>query len=138
MGICLFKVTIETIKQGVKYVQSQELRHQNDVNDVHDVLLVSLFLTLSIFHTSSSVVIAGFVNVSTRWVVSVNLSKDAFYITYSDIKKRARIDFAVYKIQCTKCVKVYRFCNVFHIFQNALSRCIMLNPLEDIFHSVHA
>ena len=120
MGICLFKVTIETIKQGVKYVQSQELRHQNDVNDVHDVLLVSLFLTLSIFHTSSSVVIAGFVNVSTRWVVSVNLSKDAFYITYSDIKKRVRIDFMVHKIWC---IKFYRFCSVLHILKCSKQIC---------------
>ena len=28
------KLTIETLKQGMKYVQSYELRHQNDVNDV--------------------------------------------------------------------------------------------------------
>ena len=41
---------------------------------------------------------AEFVNVSTCWVVSVNLSKDAFYITYSDIKKRVCIDFIVHKV----------------------------------------
>ena len=28
------KLAIETLKQGMKYVQSYELRHQNDVNDV--------------------------------------------------------------------------------------------------------
>ena len=67
------KLTIETLKQGMKYVQSYKLRHQNNVNDV--------------------------------------------------------------KI---KCIKVYGLCSVFHIFQNVLSRSIILNPLEDIVHSVHA
>ena len=28
------KLIIETLKQGIKYVQSYELRHQNDVNNV--------------------------------------------------------------------------------------------------------
>ena len=36
------------------------------------------------------------------------------------------------------CIKVYRFGSVFHIFKNASSRSGMLNPLEDIFPSVHA
>ena len=38
-------------------------------------------------------VIADLVHVNTRWVVSVNLSKDAFYFNYSDNKKRVGIDF---------------------------------------------
>ena len=42
------KFTIETLEQGVKYVQSQQQRHQNDTIDVD---LVSLLLTLSIFST---------------------------------------------------------------------------------------
>ena len=44
----MFKVTKETLKNDVEYVQSQEQRQQNDVTDV---VLVSLVLTLNIFHT---------------------------------------------------------------------------------------
>ena len=33
MGICS-KLTTETLKHGMKYVQSYELRHQNNINDV--------------------------------------------------------------------------------------------------------
>ena len=39
------KSTIETLEKDVKYVQKY-LRHQNDMNDV---ILVSLLLTLNIF-----------------------------------------------------------------------------------------
>ena len=39
------KLTKEILEQGVKHVQSQRLRHQNDVN------LVSLLLTLNMFNT---------------------------------------------------------------------------------------
>ena len=42
------KFTIETLEQGVKYVQSQQQRHQKDTIGVD---LVSLLLTLSIFST---------------------------------------------------------------------------------------
>ena len=42
------KLTIETLEQSVKYVQSQQERHQNKNNGV---VLVSLLLTLNIFHT---------------------------------------------------------------------------------------
>ena len=55
-------------------------------------------LNWAYFTSCSWVVIVDIVKLSTRLVVSVNLSKDAFYITYSDIKKRVRIDFIVYKI----------------------------------------
>ena len=41
------KSTIETLEKGVKYDQSSQ-GHQNDSNDV---ILVSLLLTLNIFHT---------------------------------------------------------------------------------------
>ena len=45
--ICLFaKLTIETLEQGVKYVQSVQWRHQNDAIGF---VLVSLLLTLNIF-----------------------------------------------------------------------------------------
>ena len=40
--------TIETIEEGVKYVQGQQYKHQNDVSDV---VLVFLSLTLNVFHT---------------------------------------------------------------------------------------
>ena len=42
------KSTIETLERGVKYVQSQQLKHQNAVIDV---VLIFLLLTLNIFHT---------------------------------------------------------------------------------------
>ena len=35
---------IETLEEGVKYVQSEQLRHQSGANDV---VLVSLFLTMN-------------------------------------------------------------------------------------------
>ena len=35
--IYLFKVTIQTLENGVKYVQSQQYKHQNDVID-HSVI----------------------------------------------------------------------------------------------------
>ena len=44
------KLTVETLEQGVKYVQSKQERHQKDVWR-HLVLLVSLLLTLNIFRT---------------------------------------------------------------------------------------
>ena len=46
-NICVFKVVIETLEKCVKYVQSYQLKHQNNVNDF---VLVFLFLTLNIFH----------------------------------------------------------------------------------------
>ena len=39
------------------------------------------------------VVIVDFKHVNTCWVVSVNLSKNTFYYTHSDIKKRVHIYF---------------------------------------------
>ena len=42
------KLTTATLYQGVKYVPSQQQRHQNDGNGF---VLVSLLLTLNIFHT---------------------------------------------------------------------------------------
>ena len=43
----LLKLTIETLEQGMKYVQSWQSRHKDDVIGV---VLVSLLLTLNIFH----------------------------------------------------------------------------------------
>ena len=43
------KLTMETLEQCVKSLQSWQLRHQNDVKEV-DVVLVSLVLTLNRFH----------------------------------------------------------------------------------------
>ena len=47
--------TIETLKKGMKYVQSKQLRHQND-----DVVVVSLLLTLDNFTHFSSASIVDF------------------------------------------------------------------------------
>lgn len=41
------KLSIETSETGVKYVQIQQYRRQNDVNNV----VVCLVLTWNIFHT---------------------------------------------------------------------------------------
>ena len=41
---------IEALKKGVKYVLSKQ-RHQKGVSDVSDLFLMSLLLTLNIFHT---------------------------------------------------------------------------------------
>ena len=38
------KLTIEALKQGVKYVQNEQKRHQNKANNV---VLLSLLLTLN-------------------------------------------------------------------------------------------
>ena len=51
------KLTIETVEQGVKYVQSQGVKHVG-------VVLVSLLLTLNIFHTCFSVSIVNFEQVN--------------------------------------------------------------------------
>ena len=45
-AITYSELTIETLERGVKYVQSYQLRNQNDAG----VVLVSLLLTLNIFH----------------------------------------------------------------------------------------
>ena len=48
-AITCSQLTIETLEQVLTYVQSsQKKTHQNDVNDIG---LVSLLLTLNIFHT---------------------------------------------------------------------------------------
>ena len=47
-AITCSKLTIATLEQGVKYVQSQQYRHQNDASSV---VLVSFKLTFNIFHT---------------------------------------------------------------------------------------
>ena len=39
----------KTLEKGLKYVQSYQYGQQNDVNSV--ILLLSLLLTLNIFHT---------------------------------------------------------------------------------------
>ena len=63
--------SIETLEKGMKYVQSEQYRHQNDVSDI---VLVSLLLTLNIFHTFFSVFFCvDFEQVNVRWVVDVNL-----------------------------------------------------------------
>ena len=41
------KSTTETLEKGLTCVESKQKRHQNDVTDV---VLVSLWLTLNIFH----------------------------------------------------------------------------------------
>ena len=46
--ITYLKLTIETLEQGVKYVHSKQLRHEKDAIGI---VLVSLLLTLNIFHT---------------------------------------------------------------------------------------
>ena len=47
-NIYLFKVAVERQEKGIKYVQSEQLKNQNDVNDI---VLLLLLLTLNIFHT---------------------------------------------------------------------------------------
>ena len=43
------KLTVETLEQGVKYVQSQQKRYQNGANDIEQILhLVIVFLLLSL------------------------------------------------------------------------------------------
>ena len=44
LSFTYWKLAIETLKQGVKYVQNLQQRHQNDANGV---ILMSLFLTLN-------------------------------------------------------------------------------------------
>ena len=47
-AITCSKLTIETLEQGVKYVQSYQKKHQSDIIGV---VLVSLLLTLNILRT---------------------------------------------------------------------------------------
>ena len=56
-----------TLEKGVKCVQSYQWRHQNNVNDVNDVVLVTLMLTLNIFHTFFSASIVDFEHVNVCW-----------------------------------------------------------------------
>ena len=57
-------LTIETPGKGVKYVQSKQKKHQNDVNDV---VMVFLLLTLNIFDTFLSDSIIDFEQVNVSW-----------------------------------------------------------------------
>ena len=45
-NIYLLKVIIERLENGVKYVNNM-----NTINDIHNVVLVSLSITLNTFHT---------------------------------------------------------------------------------------
>ena len=66
------KSTIETLEKDVKYVQSQQYKHQNDATDV---VLVFLLLTLNIFHTFFSVSYVDFEQVNfVSWVPSSKLN----------------------------------------------------------------
>ena len=58
------RTTAETLEQGIIYVQSYQQRHQNNANGI---VLVSLLITLNIFHNFSSVSIVNFEPVSTSW-----------------------------------------------------------------------
>ena len=53
------------------------------------------------------VVIADFEDVNTCWFVSANLSKDAFYFTYSDIKKQVNLDFIASSLSDTSIVAIF-------------------------------
>ena len=57
-------LTIETLGKGVKYVQSKQKKHQNDVNDV---VMVFLLLTLNIFDTFLSDSIIDLEQVNLSW-----------------------------------------------------------------------
>ena len=57
-------------KKGVKYVQSQPWKHQNNVSDM---VLVFLLLTLNIFTSSSSVSTVDSEQVSVSWKNSLPL-----------------------------------------------------------------
>ena len=92
MGIFCSKLTVEALKKGVQYVQSYELRHQNDVNVI---LLVSLFLILSIFHTLLLCCYFWLCKFKHQLSCFRIYQKDDFYTTYSDIKKRVCRDFIV-------------------------------------------
>ena len=130
MVICLFKVDKRNTKTRCKICS--KLRTKTP--EWRQWRFSGVFLNSEhISHLALYVVIPDFVNVSTRCVVSESI-KRMFPTLLILILKRVCRDFISYKVWC---IKVYRFCSVFHIFQNALSRCIMLNPLEDIFHSVH-
>ena len=48
VGNYIFKITIETLEEGVKYAESYQWRHQNDTAGV---VLVSVSLILNIVHT---------------------------------------------------------------------------------------
>ena len=53
------------------------------------------------------VVIADFEDVNTCWFVSANLSKDAFYFNYSDIKKQVNLDFIASSLSDTSIVAIF-------------------------------
>ena len=61
------KLTIEIQEQGVKYVQINNKRHQNDANGV------SLLLTWIYFTPYSSVSIVNFEHVNDSWVLANGL-----------------------------------------------------------------
>ena len=63
---CL-KSTKKTVGNGVKYVQKLQQRHQNDVNDI---VLVSLLLTLNISQTFFYYFIGDFEQVNVDWVTA--------------------------------------------------------------------
>ena len=64
-NITCSKSTIKSLEKGVKHVKVNNKKHQNDVNDV---ILVFL-LTLNILHTFASVYIIYFEKVNVRWTM---------------------------------------------------------------------
>ena len=85
-NIHLFKVNNRSTEKGVKYVQSQQYRHQNDVNNF---VLVSILLAFNTFHTFCSVSIVDLEQVKNcwklSWIAQVTLNIDLNNLTDTKI-----------------------------------------------------
>ena len=57
--------TVETLEKGVKYIQNQQWKHQND--DVNEVVLVFLLLTVNIVYVFFSVSVVYFERENVSW-----------------------------------------------------------------------
>ena len=111
MGICLFKVSNRNTKTKWEICSKLQIKTPEHASPTGVFILNSEHISHLVLVSQLLIL---FVNVSTCWVVCVNPSKDAFYITYSDIKKRIRIDFTVYKIQgiqISQCISYISKCS---------------------------
>ena len=84
------KLLLETLEHGVKYVQSQQKRHQNGANDIEQILhLVLVFLLLSLNVWLSAELLPKVLTTANHWhaaIKSSNFIKLSYAVVITTIK----------------------------------------------------
>ena len=84
------ELTVETLEHGVKYVQSQQKRHQNGANDIEQILhLVLVFLLLSLNVWLSAELLPKVLTTANHWhaaIKSSNFIKLSYAVVITTIK----------------------------------------------------